>query len=76
MPVPSSYNDITQDSALRDHIGWVWYDREFFVAKSWSQSNVFVRFGSASYHAIVVSRLRSSSITLRLLYHQKFRQDV
>ena len=31
MPVPSSYNDITQDAALRDHLGWVWYDREFFV---------------------------------------------
>ena len=25
MPVPSSYNDITQDKSLRVHIGWVWY---------------------------------------------------
>ena len=56
MPVPSSYNDITQDAALRDHIGWVWYDREFFIAETWSAANVFVRFGSANYHAIVVSR--------------------
>ena len=24
MPVPSSYNDITQDKLLRDFIGWVW----------------------------------------------------
>ena len=55
MPVPSSYNDITQDAAIRDHIGWAWYDREFFVADYWSNSNVFVRFGSANYHAIVVS---------------------
>lgn len=54
MPVPSSYNDITQDAALRDHLGWVWYDREFFIPISWSQENIFVRFGSATYHAIVV----------------------
>lgn len=24
MPVPSSYNDITQDPAVRDHVGWAW----------------------------------------------------
>ena len=24
MAVPSSYNDVTQDKSLRDHIGWVW----------------------------------------------------
>ena len=28
MPVPSSYNDITTDQELRDHVGWVWYERE------------------------------------------------
>ncbi|CAC5363453.1 uidA [Mytilus coruscus] len=30
MPVPSSYNDVTQDKSLRDFTGWVWYDKEFF----------------------------------------------
>ena len=57
MPVPSSYNDVTQDASLRDHIGWVWYDKEFFVAEDWTAANnyVFVRFGSACYHTIVVS---------------------
>ena len=24
MPVPSSYNDITQDKTIREHIGWAW----------------------------------------------------
>lgn len=24
MPVPSSYNDVTQDKDIRDHIGWAW----------------------------------------------------
>ena len=47
MPVPSSYNDITENAALRDHLGTVWYDREFFVPRSWSQSDtkVWIRFG-------------------------------
>ena len=31
MPVPSSYNDITQDRSLRDLLGLVWYERDFFA---------------------------------------------
>ncbi|XP_065079480.1 beta-glucuronidase isoform X2 [Ochlerotatus camptorhynchus] len=55
MPVPSSYNDVTEDAALRDHVGTVWYDRKFFVPKSWGTEDqrVFVRFGSVHYDAIV-----------------------
>lgn len=56
MPVPASYNDITEDSALRDHVGTVWYDRKFFVPKSWKNDGfVWIRFGSVHYAAIVVS---------------------
>uniref|UniRef100_A0A182QNR6 Beta-glucuronidase n=1 Tax=Anopheles farauti TaxID=69004 RepID=A0A182QNR6_9DIPT len=55
MPVPSSYNDVTEDATLRDHVGTVWYDRKFFVPKAWSTSGdrVFIRFGSVHYDAIV-----------------------
>ncbi|XP_020893569.2 beta-glucuronidase [Exaiptasia diaphana] len=56
MPVPSSYNDVTQDRTLRDFIGWVWYDREFFVPHSWNDLNktrVVLRFESAHYYSIV-----------------------
>lgn len=56
MPVPASYNDITEDSSLRDHVGTVWYDRTFFVPKSWENDGlVWIRFGSVHYAAIVVS---------------------
>lgn len=56
MPVPSSYNDITADNHLRDHVGTVWYDRKFFVAASWAQNKrVWIRFGSVHYEAYVVS---------------------
>lgn len=25
MPVPSSYNDVTQNASIRNYLGWVWY---------------------------------------------------
>lgn len=59
MPVPCSYNDVTQDRSLRDFVGWVWYDKEFFPPNSWSksqtQNRVVLRFDSAHYNTIVVS---------------------
>ena len=55
MPVPSSYNDISTDAGLRDHAGWVWYDREFFVPQGWdpAEVEVRVRFGSVHYTSLV-----------------------
>ncbi|XP_054163017.1 LOW QUALITY PROTEIN: beta-glucuronidase-like [Oppia nitens] len=53
MPVPSSYNDITQDRFIRDYAGWVWYDKSFYVSNSWTDKQVILRFGSAHYLAYV-----------------------
>ncbi|XP_050322534.1 beta-glucuronidase isoform X1 [Bactrocera neohumeralis] len=54
MPVPASYNDITTDKAIRDHVGTVWYDRKFFVPRSWAKDQrVWLRFGSVHYEAFV-----------------------
>lgn len=57
MPVPSSYNDVTVDKKIRDHVGLVWYDKSFFVPESWRQQGfrVWLRFGSVHYAAQVVS---------------------
>lgn len=58
MPVPASYNDITQDSTLRDFVGWVWYEREVLVPARWiadEETRVVLRVGSAHYYSIVVS---------------------
>jgi len=55
MPVSSSYNDITTEKKLQNFIGWVWYDREFFVAKEWADRRVVLRVESAHYYATVVS---------------------
>uniref|UniRef100_A0A6M2DP63 Beta-glucuronidase n=1 Tax=Xenopsylla cheopis TaxID=163159 RepID=A0A6M2DP63_XENCH len=62
MPVPSSYNDITQEKEIRDHLGFVWYDRTFYVPLRWndpimndsaSGTRVWLRFGSVHYSAKV-----------------------
>lgn len=53
MPVPASYNDITQDAALRDHIGDVWYEQTFIVPRSWSGERIMLWVGSACHHAMV-----------------------
>lgn len=53
MPVPASYNDITVDKSLRDHVGWVWYEKEFIIPKSWENERIVLRFGSATHHAVV-----------------------
>lgn len=56
MPVPASYNDITEDKKLRDYVGAVWYQKNFYVPKSWSKNQrVWIRFGSICYSAEVVS---------------------
>jgi beta-glucuronidase len=53
MPVPASYNDITQDTSVRDHVGDVWYQTSFFVPVLWEEKRIFARFGSVSHHAKV-----------------------
>ena len=55
MPVPSSFNDITQDAKLRDFVGWVWYERNFWVPNFWleSKQRVFLLFESAHYNTVV-----------------------
>ncbi|XP_051859723.1 beta-glucuronidase-like [Drosophila albomicans] len=55
MPVPASYNDVTVDQQLRDHVGTVWYERNFFVPSYWSKDRVrtWLRFGSVHYQAVV-----------------------
>ena len=51
MPVPCSYNDVTQEVSLRDHLGEVWYETTFFVPASWRGNRVCLRFASADHAA-------------------------
>lgn len=53
MPVPASYNDLTTDAAVRDHVGPVWYRRKFFCPEAWRTKQVLLRFGAAAHAAQV-----------------------
>ncbi|MDW8803385.1 beta-glucuronidase [Streptomyces scabiei] len=48
-PVPASYNDLFTDPAIRDHVGWVWYQRTVRVPRGWDGERVFVRVDAATH---------------------------
>ena len=52
-PVPASYNDIFTDLNIREHVGWVWYQREVFVPKGWADQRIILRVDSATHEGIV-----------------------
>lgn len=53
MAVPSSFNDIGVTADIRDHVGWVWYEREFIVPNALTNERIVLRFGSATHLAKV-----------------------
>ena len=55
MPVPSSYNDITTSHQLQNFVGWVWYERHFWVNNAFRNQRAVLRVDSAHYDTVVVS---------------------
>lgn len=51
--VPASYNDQFVDLKIRDHVGWVWYQREVLIPRGWADDRIVLRFGSATHEAKV-----------------------
>ncbi|KAK5048261.1 hypothetical protein LTR84_005931 [Exophiala bonariae] len=49
IPVPASYNDILLDHGIRDHVGWVKYQRRVRVPRSWTSEHVFIRCDAATH---------------------------
>ena len=52
-PVPASYNDIFTDVKIREHVGWVWYERTVFIPRGWSGEDIFVRADSATHEGAI-----------------------
>ncbi|WP_167138749.1 beta-glucuronidase [Diaminobutyricimonas sp. TR449] len=52
-PVPASYNDLFADSSIRDHVGWVWYQRRVRVPRGWAGQRIFVRLDAATHQGQV-----------------------
>ena len=53
MAVPASFNDQTAIKEAREHNGYIWYEREFSVAKALRNERIVLRFGSATHEAWV-----------------------
>jgi beta-glucuronidase len=53
MAVPASYNDVTADARVRDHIGEVWYQTTVRVPRGWAGDRVVLHFESATHRATV-----------------------
>lgn len=53
MPVPASFNDLYEDATIRDHVGWVWYEREFVIPDHFFTQRIVLRFGSVTHVAKV-----------------------
>lgn len=53
MPVPAAYNDIKDSKELRDHYGWVFYQRRVAIPKNFSADRVLLRFDAVTHVAKV-----------------------
>jgi len=52
-PVPASYNDLFLDPEIRNHVGWVWYQRQVRVPRGWSGERIYIRIDAATHHGRV-----------------------
>lgn len=52
-PVPSSYNDLFIDPKIRDHVGWVWYQRSVRVPRGWAGERILLRLEAATHEGAV-----------------------
>ncbi|MDY5589711.1 MAG: beta-glucuronidase [Arcanobacterium sp.] len=53
MPVPSSFNDVAVDPSVRNHVGYVWYQRRVSVPHGLGDDHLILHFGSATHAALV-----------------------
>jgi beta-glucuronidase len=50
--VPASYNELFTDVRIREHVGWVWYQREIVIPKGFAGERIFVRFDAATHEGV------------------------
>ncbi|KAF4956409.1 hypothetical protein FSARC_11612 [Fusarium sarcochroum] len=74
VPVPASYNDIFVDSNIRNHVGWVYYQRRFTVPRSWSQHRYFLRFDAATHKGRVY--INDQFVTVHIGGYTPFEVDL
>lgn len=53
LAVPASYNDLTAEAEVHDHVGPVWYQREVWVPAGWAGRRVVLHLEAATHRATV-----------------------
>jgi beta-glucuronidase len=51
--VPASYNDLFTDVKIREHVGWVWYQRTVTIPQNWKGELIYIRVDSATHEGVV-----------------------
>lgn len=51
--VPASFNDLSADATVRDHVGDVWYQRRVWIPRGWDGQRIVLHFESATHRATV-----------------------
>ena len=51
--VPASYNDQFTSAEIRDHVGWVYYQRPVPIPRGWGGERIMLRFDAATHAARV-----------------------
>ena len=49
--VPGSWNEQLAELGMMNYVGVVWYQKSFFIPAGLSRSKIYLRFGSADFHA-------------------------
>lgn len=62
MPVPCAFNELSADKGLREHLGWVWYQTNFYQSKYDHHLLNILKFESVQYYARIVSFLFSLTL--------------
>ena len=53
MPVPAAYNDLKEDAALREHYGWVFYQRTVTIPEFLKSQRILLRMDAVTHTANV-----------------------
>ena len=52
-PFPRATTTSSPTPAIRDHVGWVWYQRTVRVPRGWAGERIFVRLDAATHEGVV-----------------------
>ena len=72
--VPSSYNELFVAREIREHVGWVWYQREVVVPKGFAGDQIFLRFDAATHEGVVF--LNGEEIVRHVGGYMPFEADI